>query len=553
MTGSNSNSPSPQAIKETFLSLLPEIVAQIEGLWQKLKEENWSIETARRFQETAHKLSGISLSVGYTNIGLAARALENSLRDVSILGILDKEKSRALLNLLEQYLEALRQAIKAEQVDGFIEDSLPQVIQSLHDTRSGRLIYLVEDDPLQAEQLASQIGYFGYTVKIFTKLDELQNNVKQDRPDAVLMDIIFPEGDLAGTETIMTMRRYLAGPLPVIFFTARNDLPARLQAVRAGGAAYFTKPVNIGKLIDELDRMLTDDGPIPYRVLIVDDVAVEANINAAHLQRAGMETAIVTDPMKVVDKLIDFYPEIILLDVHMPGCTGLELAKVIRQIDAFIHIPIVYLSAETDRTKQLQAIRLGGDDFLTKPINPQYLASAVSSRVERYRQLRALMERDGLTGLLNHSSSKERLNQELSRSRRHNAPLAFAMLDIDNFKTVNDSYGHATGDRVLKSLAHMLVNRLRVSDIVGRYGGEEFSVIFPNTTVQEAFKIMEEVRESFSMVNHRAAEKDFSITFSCGVAAFPDFTTPGNIGEAADKALYIAKNEGRNRTVSATP
>jgi diguanylate cyclase (GGDEF)-like protein len=195
---------------------------------------------------------------------------------------------------------------------------------------------------------------------------------------------------------------------------------------------------------------------------------------------------------------------------------------------------------------------LGGDDFLTKPLRPDYLVSAVTSRIERYRQLRALMVRDSLTGALNHSTIKEFLNQELSRAGRQQTALSFVMIDLDHFKSVNDTYGHAAGDRVLRSLAHLLKKRLRHHDIVGRYGGEEFSVVLPATTGTMALKIMDELRADFAMVLHQSNDADFSVTFSCGIADFPRFETLGEISEAADKALYQAKQEGRNRVILAT-
>ncbi len=233
----------------------------------------------------------------------------------------------------------------------------------------------------------------------------------------------------------------------------------------------------------------------------------------------------------------------------MPAATGMELAKVIRQIDTYISIPIVFLSAETDKEKQLEAMKFGGDDFLDKSIKPEHLISTISTRVVRYRELRALMMRDGLTGLLNHTTIKERLEQEVLRADRNGLPLSYIMIDIDHFKKVNDTYGHPTGDRVLKSLSQLFTQRLRRTDIIGRYGGEEFAIILPNTSINNALGVMEELRNSFENIRHRSNEEEFSVTFSCGIASFDRFKTQSELNEAADKALYIAKREGRNQTI----
>ena len=175
------------------------------------------------------------------------------------------------------------------------------------------------------------------------------------------------------------------------------------------------------------------------------------------------------------------------------------------------------------------------------------MIEAVTARIERYRQLQTLMLRDGLTGLFNHTTMREHLMQEINRAGRAAQPFALAMLDIDEFKTVNDRFGHAVGDKVLRSLAQMLTLRLRREDIIGRYGGEEFLIILPNTQAKEAVDLLDDLREGFAQVVHLAHKAEFRVTFSCGVAGFPQYNSAASLSEAADKALYSAKRQGRNR------
>jgi diguanylate cyclase (GGDEF)-like protein len=366
------------------------------------------------------------------------------------------------------------------------------------------------------------------------------------------MDIVFPEGELAGTEEICSLREEFGDSLPVFFISVRTDTIARIQAIRAGGKGYFTKPVDIDALMDEINNLDIQIDPQPYRTLIVDDSEIQAKTNAMHLRKFGIETSIITKAEAVLDELDNFHPDIVLLDLYMPDFSGLELAQMIRQIKTYVGLPIVFLSAEADREKQLNAVGMGGDDFLTKPIKPDLLIAAVTSRIERYRKLQTLMLRDGLTGLLNNTTIRENLAQEINRAGRNNQPLAVAMLDIDQFKNVNDTYGHATGDKVLRSLAQMLSLRLRHTDLIGRYGGEEFLILLPNTTQTEAANLMDELRDAFSQVVHISHEEEFRVTFSCGVAAYPQQSELATLSEAADRALYEAKRQGRNRVVSAS-
>ncbi len=239
------------------------------------------------------------------------------------------------------------------------------------------------------------------------------------------------------------------------------------------------------------------------------------------------------------------------MDFQLDDCNGIELTRVIRQDPLFANLPIVFLSAEEGWSEQQQAMQNGSDGFLKKPIADADLIRAVSVRIERFRTLRALISQDSLTGLLDHISFKLRLETELDRSRRNGRPLSVALVDIDHFKKVNDTHGHPVGDRVIKSIAHLLHKRLRKSDIVGRYGGEEFIVAMPDTTQSCALELIDGLREQFGHLHYASSNGDFACTFSAGVASCPPLRSVEDIVTSADQALYEAKRSGRNRVCSA--
>jgi diguanylate cyclase (GGDEF)-like protein len=254
------------------------------------------------------------------------------------------------------------------------------------------------------------------------------------------------------------------------------------------------------------------------------------------------------NPRAIFDVLQDFHPELILLDINMPECNGIELAQVIRLNQDWLRIPITYLSSEQDVEKRAQAMGRAGDDFLSKPMGDRELITAVSVRATRSRQLSDALDRDSLTGLLKHSRIKEQVDAELSRAMRAKENLSVVMLDLDYFKQVNDTYGHPAGDKVIKAIAHLLRQRLRKTDAVGRYGGEEFVAVLPRCSGEEAQLLMEDVRQRFRDITFSADQHSFNVTLSVGIAAYREGVERADqLLQEADAALYRAKSTGRNR------
>jgi diguanylate cyclase (GGDEF)-like protein len=330
---------------------------------------------------------------------------------------------------------------------------------------------------------------------------------------------------------------------------AAHDVKPRLAAVRAGAAAYFGRASSATALAERLDALTAERPPQPYRILVVDDESLLANLYVRALEHAGMIAAAATEPMKVLALLDEFQPDLVLMDMQMPGVSGAELSAVIRLDPASFSIPIVFLSTEDLRDRRVAALRRGGDDFLVKPIPLDQLVDEVGIRAERARTVSSLMLKDGLTGLYNHATFMQLFEVEVARATRNKKPLAFAMIDVDHFKHVNDTYGHPAGDHVLRSLSQHLQKRLRRTDVIGRYGGEEFAVVLADAPVANAQIVVDGIRTSFGAREHEAAGARFRVTLSCGIATFPETTEAHRMVELADEALYMAKRGGRNRVV----
>ncbi len=504
-----------EALCQRYSTEMPVRVEHLRGLWGAVRANPANDADFKEFHRIAHNLAGSGATFGFSALSNSAITLDTFLQPIL-------ETHTAPTNDQCDHIESLLKQI--EQAMSQRDDSPTLTHRPVkRDTGDdgGTLIFLVDDDVEQAQSMATEIAHFGYSVKTFGDLFALDDAVNEQRPAAIVMDMIFREGRLAGAETVAQLRRQAGGEIPVVFTSVRTDFEARLNAVQAGADAYFTKPIEIGELVDRLALLTGRTSPEPYRVLVIEDDPTMADYYRSVLEQAGMTSETLSNPMKVMERIVEFSPDLIMTDLYMPGCSGFDLARVIRQQNAYAALPIVFLSSERREDRQLSAMSLGGAAFLTKPVGTEQLVASVTSRAERSRTLRSLMMRDGFTGLLNHSHIKEQLAIEVDRARRTGTYLAFAMLDIDHFKSVNDTFGHPTGDRVLKSLAQMLTRRLRKTDVVGRYGGEEFAIILANTTGERAHAIIDDIRARFSRVRHRHEEDVFTVTFSGGVAEFP--------------------------------
>ena len=248
----------------------------------------------------------------------------------------------------------------------------------------------------------------------------------------------------------------------------------------------------------------------------------------------------------------DDTPTLAIIDWVMPGIDGLEICRKIRQMDGAGYIYTIILSARSNQDDLITGLEAGADDYLRKPFDPEELRARLRAgeRILKLQsELRVQATRDHLTGAFNRGAVLEILQRELAHSARNEESIAVIMADLDNFKRVNDTHGHPTGDAVLRAAAARLGARLRNYDALGRYGGEEFLVVLPGCGRDSAQEIAERMCASLAATPVRTSAGDIRITVSLGFA-LADSTSRTRMDElinAADEALYRAKREGRNR------
>jgi diguanylate cyclase (GGDEF)-like protein len=313
-----------------------------------------------------------------------------------------------------------------------------------------------------------------------------------------------------------------------------------------------------------VDFLIPADVPEEMAILIVDDVPANIQFLGKLLKGEGYKIAPASNGRKALEMIPKMRPDLVLMDVMMPEMDGFEACSRMKASAEMKDIPVIFLSARSESEDVVRGFKLGAVDYIQKPFNAEELIVRVRNHLELVRSRRliihymdemgrqnALLEElsitDSLTGLYNHSHSIERLHQETSNSKRYGTPLTMMMLDIDLFKAVNDSYGHVAGDEVLKGVAEIIRSNVREGDIAGRYGGEEFILVLPNTPIEGGLAIAERIRSRVE--ENRWQIEELKITLSGGIKSLED-ESPTELVIRADANLYTAKEQGRNRIVT---
>ena len=539
-----------QAVQQQYLQGLPATLKQLQAFSEPLLTPEVNVQTLQPLGELLHKLSGSAGTFGLAALSAQAASLEKRL-EATLLGNLDPDRRDIENRQLKVDLDALSQYA--------IPDMLPDMQPVLADNVSSpdklvAEVWLLEDDELLGASPIANLEAFNFKARLFTTFAELAKVFAHEQPEILILDVLLGrEG--RSVDCLEQSALFKEASSRLIFISAKDDFSARLQAASLGAEGYFLKPLDVPRLITRIEQVLTRLHAPPERVLIIDDDELLAQYYRQLLLSAGMHVEILHDPEYVMSYLEQNRPDIILMDLQMPGVNGQNLAAVIRQYDEWVGLPIVYLSAEHDPDLQLKALNQGADDFLTKPIDDAHLITSVRSKVVRSRQLLELMTKDSLTGLLKHATIKEAVAREWGVAKRKGETLCVAMMDIDHFKQVNDSFGHAIGDEVIASVATLLRQRLRSTDVLGRYGGEEFAVVMANCDAAAAETILDDFRERFQDLEFSAGNEKFSVTISIGVAEYQGGMEldADSLLINADKALYEAKGTGRNKLVVFKP
>ena len=541
--------------EEEFNTLVAEFVESADlrlqafrAAWDRVKDAPADPAALQELKRQFHRLAGTGLTFGFAELsalaGQGEELCDERIRAGQGFTLDDLERCKTLIDALDTGFAGARTGLQRWR-----QTTAPMT----EPPREPVDVLIVDEDESTQKRLVRVLAQEGMAGRRVSTVAAAKEAIDRQVPIGLIVEITLPDGE--GYEVVEYLRERTGGEHTAVVMLSRlNAFLDQTEAIHAGADACFEKPLDWDALVRKLHQLLDRVQHEKPRILVVEDDESQGVFVRMVLEQAGFDVRVCHTPRHFNQDLADYRPDLLMLDVMLPDVNGHDLARFVRQDDQWATMPIIFLTAESHQQARIATVEAGGDDHLVKPVHPSLLVASVAARLERARFLRMLLNRDGLTRLLTHSSFMEQARALVERKQLDpHSPAAMVMLDIDHFKQINDSHGHQAGDRVLKELSSLLRRHVRRSDMIGRYGGEEFAILLDNVHENDAVRLMLRLLREFSQIDHTAPNGNvFHATFSVGVARLdaPHMDLDGWVN-AADGALYAAKKAGRNRVVKA--
>ena len=482
-----------------------------------------------------HRLAGSGGSYGFPDVSTIAREGERWLRENPSPAPAQESEWR-----LDQLIDRLAHAYDSAAHELGLPARGPAV------TEFGWRALVIGPENRLCDEVIAALVTTGFVTRHENGADEPREHKLTERPDIVVV-IEQPGGPDPFAAATAWSGAGAVRPRSIVLVT-RSGTSDRVRAL-AAGIDTIIPAERVAVDLPGFAKALARIGSPPPRVLLVVSDPSQAETFTLWLEQANARVTHCTNGHDAREALARETPDLILMDSRLPGLDGLSLARLVRQDQRFGITPIVFLTRHDSVADQIEALRAGADHFVTEPIDRELLTHLVVNRAERGRRLREMVHRDGLTGLLNHATLMAELEHAVEFARRNGEPFAFMMIDIDHFKRVNDRFGHLAGDQVLLHVARLFQATARASDLIGRYGGEEFGMILRRTDRQGAGilagKLRTALTEQPAVVG---AGEQIPVRVCIGVSVYPDdANSAADLARLSDQALYRAKAGGRDR------
>ena len=520
--------------RERVIERLDVVDRAIADLMSDALEEPTRLEAERE----AHKLAGAVGTFGFMRASTHAREIELTLRAVDRLG---PDHVPALSGL------ALAVRSELEEKPAGEISSAPPVVSEV-----ARLVLAVDDDADLLARLTAEGARRSLRVNSAASPAAARAAVARETPDLVLLDLSFDDDEEGDAMGLLAELAAASPSIPVLVLTVSESFTDRVEVARSGGRGFLSKAMTAAQVMDAAGQFLEREHASDIRVVAVDDDPAILAALKGLLEPEGLTLTGISDGTRLWETLEESSPDLLILDVDMPGPGGVELCRMVRNDQRWAGLPVIFLTARRDPETLQTVFAAGADDYLSKPVVAAELTMRIRNRLDRIRLYRAQADTDPLTGVANRRKSSDAIEQLARVARRHGQPLSLAELDLDHFKEINDRYGHAAGDAVLRRVGELLRRHFRGEDVMARWGGEEFVVAMYGMSRADGVQRVAETLEALRREDFSAEGIESPVTFSAGVALFPDDGEDLRaLYRAADEALYHATATGRDRVVPA--
>ncbi|VAX16689.1 diguanylate cyclase/phosphodiesterase (GGDEF & EAL domains) with PAS/PAC sensor(s) [hydrothermal vent metagenome] len=514
--------------------------------------EQSSKERTKNWISTFHKLRGAAGLFGLDTVSAKAGVAEDMLN-------LNELPPTEMVSKISDYISEIKTLIKIAQEDTSAQqdtdaDEAISTVQPASTvlpetglTEPKLKTLIVTNDTKLKTTIEGALPFTRFTVSNAGSLHDVMSDIMRNGLDTLFYDLdIQGEDGFQVIDSVISFQSCKKTKIVLLANTLTIEL--RKSAAQREVIGLLAKPVEPNSFSQWVDIMLNPLENEPRFLVVDDDSHFLAGLTLA-LGREKMQVFSIQDPQKSLEAITNIRPHLIMLDIDMPGLNGLELLAMIKQAPQFCFIPVIIATGSETSKHRLAAWKLGADDFVLKSQAVEMIPR-IRARLRDAVQKQNLTRIDALTGLSNRRRFEEEYEARASTAQAQRWQVSIAIIDLDNFKLINDTYGHSTGDMVLREFGALLKSRFRSSDLVCRYGGEEFAMVLMAVGVQKAVELLKSVQETLQNKKFVAGAKEFGISFSAGVASISSGKTAKSALVNADKALYKAKNSGKGKIIS---
>ena len=525
--------------KDAFLLQLPQRMAAIEENWEVLRKGEWDSDELEKLYKRLREISEASSRFGLYQLNENVFSFEVYLSSFVGTGEQPGEEQLEAIDGLLRNLKSATEGFEKTPLTGSDE--------------KGQTVYLLKDEEESGDGLPNAFSAIGTNSREFEDLDTLINAMTQELPAVIVADTVSLPHLKPLTDELERLRAQLSIEIPLVFVSSSSTIQLRVDAIRAGCDAYYVRPFEAHEVAEQIVKLGGAEPEAPYKVMVVEDDPTQADFAASILRKADMEVVTVTDPLRALDTLQEFTPDLILMDIYMPEVNGIELTTVIREYNEYIAIPIVFLSGEQNADKQIDALSVGGDDFIAKPIRPKHLLAVVENRVRRARSMMhacgSAQAHDRVTGLLTRSRFTDQISHALESDPMHTQPAGVLAIEPDDLDKLRTRLGIGGLDHLMSELGTVIREPLEDTDSAAKLDDNIIGLLIKRNNNNQLYEVALRLHEHIAEHNFNSEDGAQNISVGIGVCLFDEhIDNASGLIARAKAALKSAHREGANQT-----